>query len=117
MATINQDLVDEQAYSWTEIHKKSALSYVILTALQKHSMWSKELEKYITEITGWSISERALYRVLNRMHKQGSIEFTAESAERTGADRKVYAISPEGSALLTAMKIIQRTTWLSGWTR
>ena len=104
MLAINQDLVDEQAYSWTEKHKKSALSFIILTALQKHSMWSKELEKYITEVTGWSISERALYRVLNRMHKQGSIEFNTQAAERTGAERKVYDISPDGRALLTAMK-------------
>lgn len=101
---VNQELVDEQAYSWTEIHKKSALSYLILAALQKQPMWSKELEKYITTTTGWSISERALYRVLNRMYKQGSIGFTAESAERTGADRKVYVISPEGKALFAAMQ-------------
>ena len=102
--SVNQELVDEQAYSWTEMHKKSALSYLILAALQKQPMWSKELEKYIATTTGWSISERALYRVLNRMHMQGSVEFTAESAERTGAERKVYAISPEGSALLAAMR-------------
>ncbi|MCA9329265.1 PadR family transcriptional regulator [Candidatus Saccharibacteria bacterium] len=104
MSAVNQELVDEQAYSWTEMHKKSALSYLILAALQKQPMWSKELEKHIVTVTGWSISERALYRVLSRMHKQGSIEFTAESAERTGADRKVYAISPEGKALLAAMQ-------------
>ncbi len=102
--SVNQELVDEQAYSWTEMHKKSALSYLVLAALQKQPMWSKELEKYITNTTGWSISERALYRVLNRMHKQGSIEFTAESAERTGADRKVYAISHEGKSLFAAMQ-------------
>lgn len=101
--SVNQELVDEQAYSWTEMHKKSALSYLILAALKKQPMWSKELEEYIVSITGWSISERALYRVLNRMHKQGSIEFTTESAERTGADRKVYDISAEGKALLAAM--------------
>lgn len=104
MVVVNQELVDEQAYSWTEMHKKSALSYLILSALQKQSMWSKELERYITSTTGWSISERALYRVLNRMQKQGSIEFRTEAAERTGAERKVYAVSPEGKALLSAMQ-------------
>lgn len=104
MTAINQELVDEQAYSWTEMHKKSALSYLILIALQKQSMWSKELEQYITSTASWGISERALYRVLNRMQKQGSIEYKAEAAERTGAERKVYAISPEGEALLAAIK-------------
>jgi DNA-binding PadR family transcriptional regulator len=104
MPVVNQELVDEQVYSWTEMHKKSALSYVILSALQEHTMWSKELEKYIASITGWSISERALYRVLNRMQKQGSIKFTTETAERTGAERKVYGISSEGEALFTALR-------------
>ena len=104
MAIVNQELVDEQAYSWTEMHKKSALSYLILTALQKKSMWSKELERYIAKTTAWNISDRALYRVLNRMQKQGSIEYTSEAAERTGAERKVYDISPEGGALLSAMQ-------------
>lgn len=102
--SVNQELVDEQAYSWTEMHKKSALSYLILSALQKQPMWSKGLEKYIADVTGWGISERALYRVLNRMHKQGSIEFTSETAERTGAERKVYVVSAEGKALLNAIK-------------
>jgi len=50
--SVNQELVDEQAYSWTEMHKKSALSYLVLAALQKQPMWSKELEKYITNTTG-----------------------------------------------------------------
>lgn len=104
MTTLNQDLVDEQIYSWTEMYKKSALSYLILTALNSHQMWSKEIEQYIATNTKWSISERALYRVLNRMHKQGSIEYSSTPAERTGADRKVYTITSEGSALLAAMK-------------
>lgn len=104
MTTHNQDLVDEQIYSWTEMHKKSALSYLILTALNSSQMWSKEIEQYIAKSTKWSISERALYRVLNRMHKQGSIEYSSTPAERTGADRKVYTITPEGNALLAAMK-------------
>lgn len=104
MAVVNQDLVEEQAYSWTEMHKKSALSYIILTALTKQPMWSKELEHFVVETTGWSISERALYRVLNRMQKQGSIDFSAEAAERTGAERKVYSLSPEGKVLYSALR-------------
>ncbi len=105
MTTVNQELVDEQVFSWTEMHKKSALSFVILKALSEKPMWSKEIEKYIASLTNWNISERALYRVLNRMQKQGSIEYTSEAAERTGAERKIYAITPEGKAFLNAIQL------------
>ena len=102
--SVNQDLVDEQAYAWTEMHKKSALSFLILAGLSEKAMWSKEVEHYITTTSQWNISERALYRVLNRMERQGSIAFSKESAERTGADRKVYSITEDGSALLASLK-------------
>lgn len=104
MISAEQELVEEQAYAWVENHKKSALSYLILKALSTKSMWSKDIETWVKNKSGWDISERGLYRVLSRMQKQGSIEFSSISAERTGADRKVYSLTPEGTAL---MKTIQ----------
>lgn len=101
---INQDLVDEQVYSWTEMHKKSALSFLILKALSTKAMWSKEVENWVKSKTGWEVSERGFYRVLNRMQKQGNVEFSFISAERTGADRKVYSLTPEGAALMRSIQ-------------
>lgn len=99
-----QELVDEQAYSWLEMHKKSALSYLILKALACQPMWSKDLEQWITAKTGWTVTEKGLYRVLRRLQKQGSIVHTAATAPRTGAERKVYRLTPEGEALLAAIQ-------------
>lgn len=99
-----QELVDEQAYSWLEMHKKSALAYLVLCALDKDAMWSKDLALWITKMTDWAITERSLYRVLRRMQKQGSIAFSSETAARTGAERKVYRMTPEGKALLLTMR-------------
>ncbi len=104
MPEINQDLVDEQVYSWTEMHKKSAVSFLVLAALDTKNMWSKDIKNWIREKTGWEMSERSLYRVLRRMEKQGSIEFTSEAAARTGAERKVFTITPEGLAILNAIR-------------
>lgn len=104
MAELNQDLVDEQVYSWTEMHKKSAVSYLVLTALATQNMWSKDIEQWIKQSTGWEMSERSLYRVLRRMEKQGSIEFTSEAVARTGAERKVFTITPEGQAILESIR-------------
>jgi DNA-binding PadR family transcriptional regulator len=100
----SQELVDEQAYSWLEMHKKSALSFLVLCALERQEMWSLDLARWITDKTGWTITEKGIYRVLRRMQKQGSIRFTTKPAARTGAERKVYRITPEGSALLSAIR-------------
>ncbi len=101
----SQELVDEQAYSWLEMHKKSALSsYLVLHALENKTMWSKDLTQWITHTTGWTITEKGLYRMLRRMQKQGSIVFSSEAAARTGAERKVYRMTPEGRGLLRAMQ-------------
>lgn len=104
MQTSSQELVDEQAYSWTEMHKKSAVSFLILNALKTKDMWSKDLEQWIRNIAGWDLSERSLYRILRRMEKQGTIQYKAEAAARTGAERKVYTITADGMSLLDAMK-------------
>lgn len=101
---INQDLVDEQAYSWTEMHKKSAVSFLVLAALATKNMWSKDIESWIKNMAGWEMSERSLYRVLRRMEKQGSIEFTTEPVARTGVERKVFTITPEGEAILKSIR-------------
>jgi len=104
MTDESQELIDEQAYSWLEVHKKSALSFLVLHALEKDTLWSKDLAQWITHATGWTITEKGLYRVLRRMQKQGNIIFSLEAAARTGAERKVYRITPEGRALLMAMR-------------
>lgn len=101
---INQDLVDEQVYSWTEMYKKSAISFLVLAALATKNMWSKDIGGWIRQTSGWEMSERSLYRVLRRMEKQGSIEFTTEPVARTGAERKVFALTSEGEAILNSVR-------------
>jgi DNA-binding PadR family transcriptional regulator len=104
MDNSSQELVDELAFSWLEMHKKSALTYLVLVALSSRALWAKGLEAWIAEKSGWSIHERALYRILQRLEKQGVIIYKAEAAERTGADRKVYTITAEGEELLASIK-------------
>ena len=104
MTDESRELIDEQSYSWLEMHKKSALSFLVLSALEKEPMWSKDLTQWITRTTGWTITEKGLYRVLRRMQKQGNIIFSLEAAARTGAERKVYQVTPEGKALLVIMR-------------
>ena len=104
MNSSSQELVDELAYSWLEMHKKSALSYLVLDALSDNALWVKDLEKWIGEKSGWTVHERALYRLLQRLEKQGVIAFKTQAVKRTGAERKVYEITGEGETLLRMIK-------------
>ncbi len=105
MNTADQELVDEQIYSWTEMHKKSAVSFLILSALKTKNMWSKELVKWVQSTAGWELTEHSLYRILRRMQKQGTIQqLHVESVAGTGAERKIYALTTEGKAILAGMK-------------
>jgi DNA-binding PadR family transcriptional regulator len=70
MDEASQELVDEQVYNWVEMHKKSALSFLVLLCLEKNTLWSKDIEEFIRRRTGWNITERGLYRVLHRLQKQ-----------------------------------------------
>ncbi|MEK7599803.1 MAG: PadR family transcriptional regulator [Patescibacteria group bacterium] len=104
MDSASKDLVDEQVYSWLETHKKSGLSYAVLRLLKHKPMWSKDLTEQLTAVTGWQISERALYRLLRRMQKQGLVSHITEAAPRTGADRKVYRLTTEGELFSESIK-------------
>ncbi len=109
------ELVDEQVYSWLEVHKKSALTYAILTALNDKDRWSQELTEWIIDKTGWSVTEKGLYRVLRRMQLAGSVDFKQVAAKRTGAKRKLFYITSEGKLLLTKIEEqLQYVTKLAG---
>jgi DNA-binding PadR family transcriptional regulator len=98
------ELVDELTYSWLEMHKKSALTYLVLVALSEQELWAKDLEKWINTVTDWSINEHALYRVLRRLEQQGVIIFRTEPVKRSGAERKIFATTDEGRSLLKQIR-------------
>ncbi len=99
-----QELIDELAYAWLEMHKKSGLTYLVLHALSEREQWAKSLEQWLHSHVDWDIHERALYRTLQRLESQGLIVHTTVSVARTGADRKVYGLTPVGEAFLRAIR-------------
>ncbi|MDQ5886371.1 MAG: hypothetical protein QG623_423 [Patescibacteria group bacterium] len=104
MDDVRKELIDEQVYSWLEVHKKSALSYIILLALNDADKWSQQLTEWIYDKTSWTVTEKGLYRILRRMQQTGLVGFKEVSAKRTGAKRKQYHITPEGKVLLSKIK-------------
>ena len=111
MSKIDQELLDEYVFAWVEVHKKSALTFLVLRALQDGAVWSQDIGVMIQKQTGWIVTERGLYRLLRRLHKQGLIDFFSESAPRTGAERKIYQLTQEGGVFLDAIR--HQTSYLS----
>ena len=68
------ELKYEIVFRWAEVHKKSLTSFLIMVSLGNRSMWSKEIEVWLVRVTGWEITERGLYRTMQRMTELGLIE-------------------------------------------
>lgn len=100
MDDASQEILEEYLNSWVETHKKSALLFIILRILSDHSLWAKDVQTKITKVTDWQITERGLYRSLQRMEKQGLLEHVKQNAPKTGADRKIYQLTDLGRSLL-----------------
>ncbi len=87
---------------WSEIHKRSALVYVIMVALAEGPKWSGDLLTYIEDITGgaWGVDDRSLYRALRRLEKTELVKHSKMDASGTGAKRKVFEITESGQCVL-----------------
>lgn len=99
------DYLEEIVEQWTEVHKKSMVTLLILVSLKQKSMWAKEIEQWCCEVSGWEITERGLHRTLKRMHNLGLIEYKEVDAPKTGIKRKVYSLTELGKAFLESINL------------
>ena len=99
-----EEFAAEIVERWVETHKKSMTTLAILVALGSRPMWSKELEQWLAETTGWELTERGLHRILQRMTALGVICYETTNSPKSGADRKVYEITEFGSAIASSIK-------------
>lgn len=98
------ELAQEIVNRWTETHKKSMLTLLILVGLKEKPMWSKELQDWLNELTGWDLTERGLHRTLQRMAKIDLIEYQTANSPKSGADRKVYNITDFGREIASDIR-------------
>lgn len=91
--------VDELARSWTEVYKKSATTLVLLRIVDRIGPASvQEISPAYTDATGWSITERGLYRTLKRLADTGALDTAPVSVARTGARRNDFSLTSVGRA-------------------
>lgn len=96
-----REWVEELAGSWIEVYKKSATTLVLLRIISQNGpIPAQEIHTAFETKTGWSITERGLYRTLKRLASLGLLAITPVSVPGTGAKRKDFTVTPAGTLYL-----------------
>ena len=102
--TEEQEWVQSRIGSWVETYKKSMLTPVILSAVAaRQPATVAGIAADVASATGWTITERSLYRTLKRLQDAGFLHGAEVDAERTGAKRKNLSLTSVGSQFLAGI--------------
>ena len=92
---------EELSRSWVEVYKKSATTLALLRVVREHGpVPAAGIAPRFTQATGWTLTERGLYRTLRRLAEAGVLRLTKVDVARTGAKRQDFALTPVGHAYL-----------------
>ena len=99
-----QEWVQARIESWVETYKKSMLTPVILQAVAASQPATvARVAALVASTTGWSVTERGLYRTLKRLQDTGFLHSVEVDAPRTGAKRKEMSLTALGSQFLAGI--------------
>ena len=92
---------EELARSWVEVYKKSATTLALLRIIREHGPVSAAgIAPHYARATGWTLTERGLYRTLKRLAETGALRLEKVDVARTGAKRHDFALTPLGARYL-----------------
>lgn len=93
--------LEEMVTRWVETYKKSATTLVLLRIIADTAPASAAtIGTEFTERTGWTLTERGLYRTLKRLAASDLLSVDPVPVERTGRPRKDYALTGLGRRYL-----------------
>ncbi|WP_193105076.1 PadR family transcriptional regulator [Brachybacterium sp. FME24] len=96
---------EELARSWVEVYKKSATTLALLRIIRTHGPASAaEIAPLFADATGWTLTERGLYRTLRRLTDSNVLEVEKVDVARTGAKRQDFALTSVGIAYLARIE-------------
>jgi DNA-binding PadR family transcriptional regulator len=99
--TETEEWLEELVERWAEVYKKSMTTLVLLQIIRERApVDAAAIAPAFTSATGWSLTERGLYRSLRRLSTSGLLAVTEVPAARTGATRKEYQLTPVGAHYL-----------------
>ncbi|GAA4529074.1 hypothetical protein GCM10023160_27720 [Brachybacterium paraconglomeratum] len=101
----DDEWVQELARSWIEVYKKSATTLSLLRIIREHGPISAAgIAPLFAETTGWTLTDRGLYRTLRRLAESGVLSLEKVDVARTGAKRQDFALTPVGLAYLARIE-------------
>ncbi len=96
-----EEWLDEMVRSWTEVYKKSLTTLELMRGVADLAPApANRIGERFTQATGWTLTDRGLYRTLRRLTSLGLLRAEEVAVARTGAKRKDYSLTPLGSAYL-----------------
>ena len=101
----SDEWLDELVATWTEMYKKSMVTVVLLRtigAVERASV--DEIASGLGGSTGWSLTERGLYRTLRRLASSGLLHTVEVDVPRTGVKRKDFELTDLGKRYLTRIE-------------
>ncbi len=99
--TESDEWLDELVDTWTEMYKKSMVTLAILRAVGSAG-WASvdDVAADFARTTGWSLTERGLYRTMRRLASSGVLKTSEVDVPRTGAKRKQFELTDLGKRYL-----------------
>ncbi len=100
--------VEQLAASWVEVYKKSLTTLILLELIQAHGpATATDIRELFIEQTGWSITERGLYRTLKRLADADILAVEKLAAPGPGASKKAFSLTPPGALYLAKITAAQ----------
>lgn len=100
----SDEWLDELIRRWNEMFKKSMTSLVLLRLIgDRDDVEVADLQTRLTATTGWTLTERGLYRALQRLAADGLLAVHPVPAPRTGAKRNTFRLTPLGMEFIAAI--------------
>lgn len=102
----SDEWIDELVATWTEMYKKSMTTMVVLKLIAAAGQSSvEEIREMLDSATGWSFTERGLYRTMRRLTSLGLLSTAEIPVPRTGARRKYFELSEMGRRYLDRLEL------------
>lgn len=103
--------LDELVASWVEVYKKSATTLILLQIIDTRGPTSaSEIGAELQRRTGWTLTERGMYRTLNRLASSDLLHVDGVPVARTGLQRKNFSLTAFGRRYLERIKAASQPT-------
>ena len=99
---MNDNSSNEHLKKWQLQLRKGLLSFLVLAHLDKQEYYGYSLIISLSKHLGSEMAEGTIYPLLNRLKREGLIDFRWEIME-SGPARKYYKITTSGEKLLKQM--------------